>query len=71
MLLINNGLTLEIIVQKAGFINFVDIDVVSMFEWWYIRICLRGNNCLKSGPPIFRGKSFRFEFFRSHLNFVQ
>ena len=71
MLLIRNGLTLEMIVQKASFINFVDIDVVGMFEWWYIRICLRGNNCLNSGLPIFRGKVFRFEFFRSLLNFVK
>ena len=64
MLLIKNGLTLEVIIQKVGFINFVYIDLTVRFEGRYIGVCLRGNNCFKSGPPIFRGKVFRFKFFR-------
>ena len=32
MLLIRNSLTLEVIVQKVGFINFVYIDVTVRFR---------------------------------------
>ena len=41
MLLIKNGLTLEVLIQKVGFINFVYADVTVRFNGWYIGVLLR------------------------------